>query len=328
MSRKHLLAIVCAMSVGASMTAFAEDSEKETPPEEQEAKLREEVPEAVKTYLTYIEDLDRRYPDSGKVDVDRFLAEEGEKAASLYCGALGFDAGCTIGEKGGKAQFVALDATRIGRADWWSWLRDHLFNIGVIPEQASCPAPYTMTRFYMDDEDRRNANSRWGWLGATSSTNNTLWTFCRLDLVTSLQYRPLNLAGNQYDYAVLNMGIFCPSGARRVHRRQDNEDWNNANWSSGIIFPNFNLWPGNWHTFTCHFDGAAPSVLGQMLGFPNIGIKYGVFAPNQMPGPYALQHGYVYQDDEDFLNTNFWLGSPDWVMGGGSNTWRALVKVK
>ncbi|NOT89603.1 MAG: hypothetical protein HOP03_15700 [Lysobacter sp.] len=42
----------------------------------------------------------------------------------------------------------------------------------------------------------------------------------------------------------------------------------------------------------------------------------------------ALQHGNVYQDDEDFWNLNFWIGSPDTVMGGGSNTWRALAKVK
>lgn len=50
--------------------------------------------------------------------------------------------------------------------------------------------------------------------------------------------------------------------------------------------------------------------------------------PTNMPSKYALQHGYVYQDDEDFLNLNFWIGSPDTVMGGGSNTWRALAKVK
>ena len=45
-------------------------------------------------------------------------------------------------------------------------------------------------------------------------------------------------------------------------------------------------------------------------------------------GPYALANGYVYQDDEDFLNLNFWIGSPDAVMGGGNNTWRGLSRVK
>ena len=79
---------------------------------------------------------------------------------------------------------------------------------------------------------------------------------------------------------------------------------------------------------TCHFDGGGSSWLGQMKGFPDIGIRYGVFGANNMPGPYALAHGQVEQDDEDNLNMNFWIGSPGNTMGGGRNTWRHLVKVK
>lgn len=332
MKRNYLAGIVCVAMIGFSATAFADESEKETPQEEQEAKARElETPEAVKIYYAYLEDLDRRYPDSAEVNVDRFMVEEGELAALTYCNAIGIDGPCTIEGEGEEARFVPLGSTAASAtrgSRWWDWLLNHLFNVGVIPEQNACPAPYIWTQIYMDDEDRRNANSRWGWQGATVSTNNTTWRFCKLDTITSLAFRPLPLAGNQHDYAVLNMGLFCPSGARRVIRRQDNEDWNNQNSSIGSVFPSFNLWPGNWHTFTCHFDGAAPSVLGQMTAFPNIGIKYGVFGQNNMPGPYALQHGYIYQDDEDFLNTNFWIGSPDTAMGGSNNTWRGLVKVK
>lgn len=326
-------AIVAACAIGFSLSysavAVADESERETPPEEQEAKAREQAAtDTGREFLAYLEELDRRYPDSGKVDVDRFVAEEGERAASLYCKAVGIDGPCTIEEEGGKTRFVPLASTDMGRTDWWNWLLNHLFNVGVIPEQNTCPAPYTWTQIYMDDEDRRNANTRSGWLGATSSTNNTAWRHCKLDTVTSLNFRPLPQPGNQYDYAVLNMGLFCPSGARRVIRRHDNEDWNNQNSSSGPVFPNFNLWPGNWTMFTCHFDGAASSVLGHMSGFPDIGIKYGVYGPREMPSTYAMAYGYVYQDDEDFLNTNLWIGSGDWVMGGGSNTWRRLIKVK
>lgn len=328
MKRNILILFLCPALFAISHPVLADKSEKDTPPEEQEAKMREvDIPAPVQEYLSYLEDLDKRYPDSAKVDTERFVAEEGEKAALLYCRAAGFDGPCAPSKSGGGSVFKKVDVVKSG---WWDWLINHLFNIGVIPEQNACPAPYSWLQIYMDDEDRRNANSRWGWLGATVSNNNTTWRFCKLDTITSLLFRPLPTPGNQYDYEVLELGLFCPSGARRVIRYQDNEDWNNQDSASGDIFPNVmvNILAKNWMTFTCHFDGAAPSVLGHMSGFPNIGMKYGVFAPTNMPLPYALQHGYVYQDDEDFLNTNFWIGSPDAVMGGGTNTWRALAKVK
>ncbi|MFZ2754634.1 MAG: hypothetical protein WAZ48_14470 [Lysobacteraceae bacterium] len=333
MKKNNLAVVVFATIVMFSPMVLADGTEIDTPPEEQDAKAKEiAASKAGDEFVAYLEDVDRRYPDSGKVDVDRFMAEEGEKVASLYCATLGFNGPCAPVATGGKTTFapIALKAAGpdVGRSDWWNWLWNHLFNVGVIPEQNACPSPYAWTQFYMDDEDRRNANSRWGWLGATSSTNNTAWRFCKLDTTTSLLFRPLPSGGNEYDYAVQNMGIFCPSGARRVFRREDNEDWANANSSSGDVFPSFNLWPGNWHMFTCHFDGAASSFLGHMAAFPNLGFKYGVYAPTNMPSRYALQHGYVYQDDEDFFNLNFWIGSPDTVMGGGSNTWRALAKVQ
>ncbi|TXH73838.1 MAG: hypothetical protein E6Q88_04940 [Lysobacteraceae bacterium] len=307
----------------------AEDSERETPPEELKIAEVETIPNAAEEWMDYLQDLDRRYPDSGKVDLERFAAEEGEKVASLYCKAAGFDGPCAPEGKDGQARFAAIPASKgIVRANWWDWIWNHLFNVGVIPEREYCPAPYAWTEIYMDDEDRRNNNNRGGWLGVTGSNNNTAWRFCRLDLNASLAFRPLPLGGDQYDYAVLNMGIFCPSGARRIRRYHDNEDWNNANSSYGNIFPNVSTWPGNWHFFTCHFDGAASSWLGHMTGFPNIGMSYGVYAPQSMPWPYALAHGWVYQDDEDNWNNNSWSASPDLVMSGSSNTWRGLAKVK
>lgn len=52
--------------------------------------------------------------------------------------------------------------------------------------------------------------------------------FCKLDTVTSLSFRLLPSAGDQSGYAVQNMVPPCPSGARRVIRREDNEDWADA----------------------------------------------------------------------------------------------------
>lgn len=337
MNRTHVVrhvrvigGLCMAVALGIAPAALAEDSQGETPKDEQDAKLNEpDTPQAVKDYLAYVESLDKRYPDTSKVDGDRFMAEEGETAALLYCRAIGFDGPCAPGTGGnGRSGYVGLDARavsqRVGRLAWYDWLFDGLFNIGVIPDKASCPSPYPLVQLYHDDEDRRNANGRSGWIGATVSNSNTTWRFCKLDFSASMAFRPLPPWSNQYDYAVQQFGLFCPPGSRRVIRRHDNEDSGNANNASGPVFPSFNQWPGNWWMFTCHFD-AGPIAMG---GFPNLGFSYGVFAPTNLPAPYALQNGYVRQDDEDFLNTNLWLGSPDWVMGDGSNTWRGLARVR
>ncbi|MEG3791663.1 hypothetical protein V1318_16200 [Lysobacter sp. CCNWLW3] len=336
MKKEHVIGTICmAVLLAVSpLVAMADGSEEETPKEEQDFKRNEPpVPEAVKAHLAYVEDLDRRYPDTSKVDPERFMAEEGEKAALIYCRALGFDGPCEPDQSGqsilGRSGFVALDeeraAARVGRYGWFDWLFNLLYSVGVIPDKASCPSPHVLVQMHMDDEDRRNANSRWGWIGATASSSNTTWRFCRLSWDASFAFKPLANWGNQYDYAVQNLGMFCPPGSRRVLRRHDNEDWANANWSSGGVFPSFNL-GGNWWTYTCQYDGGTPTPL--MSSFPTLGFGYGVFSQTNLPWPYALANGYVYQDDEDFLNLNFWIGSPDAVMGGGNNTWRGLSRVK
>ena len=317
-----------------SPVVYAEDSEGETPIEEYElAQKTEPLPEAVKAYLAQLDDLDRRYPDSAEVDVDQFMAAEGESLALGYCGALGFKGACAVEEKDGAETFVELDSGAVargaeGKTKWWEWLLDHLFNVGVIPQANACPAPFKWTQIHMDDEDRRNANGRGGWIGAITSTNNTTYRFCKLDTITSPAYRPLPKTGDEHDYAVVNMGLLCPSGARRVLRIEENELWRNANSSSGDVFPNFRVY-NTWFNFYCHFDGGAKSILGHMQSFPKLGFAHGVFAPSALPAPYALQHGWVFQDDEDTLNWNgWWFGSGDAVMNGGRNTWRGTAKVE
>ena len=121
-----------------SPAAYAEDSERETPIEEYElAQKTDPLPGAVKSYLAQLEDIDHRYPDSGKVDIDQFMAAEGESLALGYCGALGFNGACVVEEKDGEETFVALDSSSAtpmaeGRGKWWEWLLNHLFNVGVI----------------------------------------------------------------------------------------------------------------------------------------------------------------------------------------------------
>ncbi|MGH8080573.1 MAG: hypothetical protein ACREP7_08365 [Lysobacter sp.] len=331
MNKKVLAGALCALIVGLPLSALAEDSEKESPLEEwQLAQQTDPMTDQVKKFVSVLEDLDRRYPDSGKVDVDKFMETEGEGVALSYCQVLGFEGACVIESKGDEEIFVPYQASKSAKAakSWWSWLSDRLFNVGVIPQANACPAGYSWAQIHMDDEDRRNANGRGGWIGATASGGNTTWRFCKVDTVKSLSYRPLPSAGNQYDYAVLNMGVFCPSGARRYTRVQENEIWRNANSSSGVIFPNFRVY-NTWFTSYCHFDGGSSAWLGHMSSFPKLGFAHGVFGPQSMPSKYALARGWVHQDDEDILNWNgWWFGGGDDVMNGGRNTWRGLIKVE
>jgi hypothetical protein len=306
---------------------------------EEELRLAEkyaEVPEPAKEFVRHLQRLDTRYPDSANVDIDTFMAVEGETLALKYCGANGIESACapTI-MPDGNSGLMAVDPETYGRTygaesdDWWVWLLNHLFNVGVIPETSACPAPYALTQIVMDDEMRRNQNSRSGWIGATGSNSDlTTYRFCKLDTFTSLNFRPLPVAGDNYDYSVLNMGVLCPSGARRVVRVEENELVSNRNSSSGDVFPSFRVY-NTWFNFYCHFDGGANSFLGHMSGFPNVGMPYGVFASKHMPAPYALAKGEVYQDDEDILNWNaWWFGGGDSVMWDTRNTRRALAKVK
>lgn len=324
---------LCALAAAFSPLAFAEDSQEETLQEERDfAATLEAMPAPVKKFVDYIGELDRRYPDSAQVDPEKFLSGEAETFALLYCQAIGFQGPCVVESKDGVETFVAhAPAAKAAKAAarWWSWLDPRLYSIGVIPERTYCPAQYPLTWFHHDDEDRRNANGRGGWIGGTTSDNNTTWRYCRIDSLRAMSYRPLPYQGNRYDYAVLNLGAFCPSGARRVMRHQQNELWRNQNASSGLpsTLPSISV-PVFTLTWYCHFDGGAPSYLGHMNAFPKLGFAHGVHAPAAFPRPWALANGWVHQDDEDWFNLNFWLGWPDDAMIGNGNTWRGLAKVE
>jgi hypothetical protein len=332
-NRAGTLALSIALALAAPTLAWAEDSEGETPPEEQElANQYADLPYEVKVFVEKLQELDRRYPDSADVDMDRLIAEEGESLALSYCAAIGIDGPCApTRDKEGNTVYapVKTGATARGTvSEWLQWLYGHSFNIGLIPETNTCPSYTSWTQIHMDDEDRRNANNSWGWVGAIGTGRNTTYRFCKLPAIHSMLFRPLAQSGDSYDYSVVNMGILCPSGARRLIRVEENELWRNANSSSGDIFPNFRIY-NTWFNFYCHFDGGSRSILGHMNEFPSIKFPYGVFAAYDMPGQYALAKGRIDQDDEDWWNWNaWWLGGGDHVMWGGSNTSRSLAKVR
>ncbi len=324
-----------------SLTVSAENS-KITPEEERLADTLEPISESTEKFIEYLEELDQEYPDSAKVDTTKFMEKHGENLALLYCNAIGIDEPCVLRKNEddpSKSTYEPLSLERETvlkneKKVWWSWLWNHTYNVGVIPQSpnwCSPPPPHnlgTPVSIKMDDEDRSNANDRSGWIGATKSTRNTTWNFCRLDRQTSLQFGSLASIGDEYNYSVISFGFLCPSGAHRVIRYQENEMHNNNNSSSGDIFPNFRqrefLVKKLWVTHYCEFDGGN----GNMYQFPNLGFPYGVFAHKNLPN--ALVHGSVKQDDEDWWNQNRWRGSssPHGTMGGGRNTWRDLAKVR
>ncbi|WNG55327.1 hypothetical protein F0U59_11460 [Archangium gephyra] len=274
-----------------------------------------------------IQDLAKRYPNIEKENPDTFAQKEAaqlEKIATLYCLASGEKPGCapnTSAEGGGDPK------SKLALSNWWNWVITYLLDfskVGVIPNATSCPSSYPLVQIYHDDEDKKNANSRSGWLGGITSNNNTLFRFCKVD---GRNFMPLTYSGSQYNYTVLNLSGICPLRTTRyMVRHFDNEDSANANWGSGPTFPNVNVLGRNWVMSFCAFSAGAGSV--KMTGFANYGFSYGVFAPSNMPGPISLGGGALYKDDQDGLNINFWVGGSDNTMNGGSNTWMGLARVK
>lgn len=288
----------------------------------EDPKLKEALAQA-EQMNQLIEELAERYPNPEKIDTDAFMEKEApylEKIATLYCLSNGQGVPCDPT----KAEGAPTGEVKQLSFDWWYWIRHLISQVGVIPSETNCPSQYSRVEIRHDDEDRRNANSRWGWQGGISSTNNTLFRFCK---VPGYHFYPLDRSGAQYNYALLKLGLFCPGGTTRTTVRFfDNEDANNQNWSTGNTFPNVNAPGGNWFMHFCVLDGG--TSWPQVSSFPELGFSYGVFAPTNMPAPYSKQAGYVFKDDEDTLNLNFWLNGPGSMMGDSRNTWLGLAKVK
>ncbi|MHA7629353.1 hypothetical protein [Corallococcus sp. M7] len=200
--------------------------------------------------------------------------------------------------------------------------------VGVIPEGKTCPNPADLLTFHMDDEDHNNENSRGGWIGGITSTDNTTWRFCRVD---ASKFKPLSHDSiRQNHYAVLALGS-CPAGSSPFARYFDNEDNNNNNWASA----NWVWWPNassnNTTLVFCVFRGA-PSSVSTMSAMPDVGFSYGVFAAEDFSK--RLATGWVYTDDEDGGNDNSITDSHGQLtdvsrfMGLSNNTSVRLAKVR
>lgn len=205
-------------------------------------------------------------------------------------------------------------------------------DVGVIPETLGCPAWSTLVKISMDDEDTTNNNNHSGWIGATISTGNTQFAFCR---VNGEEFHPLS---NGVPYAVLKLDETCPAGAKEFTRTFDNEDTSNSNSYTGNIYPNLStVSPSQTKLVFCLFRGGGA---GDMETWPVVssGFKYGVFVREGVsPG---LGDGFVLTDDEDTTNGNDY--STSWsqlleqqvtvearqIISDGSNTTLRMARVR
>ncbi|WP_441291561.1 hypothetical protein ACSRUE_14865 [Sorangium sp. KYC3313] len=214
-------------------------------------------------------------------------------AAALIPGCVaGTDEPCSDGacesELGDGLDVSSGEAEDVGEADSALAVND----VGVIPNSA-CPAGVEKITIFMDDEDTSNGNDHDGWIGATQSSSNTNFVFCR---VPGTSFKPLNTAE---PYAVLKLGISCPAGSEAFSRTFDNEDTSNSNSFTGNIFPNTSSQSPSKTTLAfCLFRGSASA----MSSFPSLGFSYGILSRAGLSK--SLGEGWIETDDEDTSNGN------------------------
>ena len=203
----------------------------------------------------------------------------------------------------------------------------HRYSVGVIPDyKRECPLSDLVT-IHMDDEDDKNANSYSGWIGATDSSHNTTFNFCRVDGSKFDKISaPANMASR---YSVLQLSEDCPPEAVSEQRFFDNQDKNNQNWFLGEISPNES---GRntllkFCTFNPNYNSA--SVIGS---FHDFGFSYGVIAPANFA--LGIKAGWLYTDDEDDKNANSHIFKPwprpdgHYAFQVGRNTLIRVQKIK
>lgn len=176
------------------------------------------------------------------------------------------------------------------------------YDVGVIPDMAgSCPDA-TEAVIFLDNEDDDNGNSVAGWTGAIVIDDSARLVFCRVDgtKFKNLEGTGVSL-GESTQYAVLKMGLDCPSGSTEFVRYHDDEDDRNKSWMAGEIpYPSARDNNGT-RLHWCFFDGNG--LNGTMGGFPsNLGFDYGVVAPPNFAA--AVRIGTFRLDDEDDSNIN------------------------
>ncbi|MDX1998055.1 MAG: hypothetical protein SF066_10085 [Thermoanaerobaculia bacterium] len=196
--------------------------------------------------------------------------------------------------------------------------------VGVIMGPRGCGAMDAYDVF-LDNEDKKNANGRGGWIGATISNKNTQFRLCATD---GNQFTPAAEAGA--NFALVSLSSACPNGFTRFDRYHDNEDNNAASWDnlpSGS--PTTTTQPKkNTNMAFCVATGKVTTVPNSR--FPDLGVIYGVFGGRNRT-TWALERGWLFLDDEDKNNQNAPAGPPAYTwefLEPGKNTTYFLSRVK
>jgi hypothetical protein len=201
------------------------------------------------------------------------------------------------------------------------------YDVGIIPGVAGkCPPGSDYISIYMDDEDKNNNSSNYGWIGAfsqqvTSNVNGTRLGFCRVNGSVffnlghsnfinwaNLTYDPKKAEVGAYAYSLLKLGTTCPNNSKEIFVTIKNEKTNNNNTFTGNILPNTSS--SSTKTTELYFCMFTPSSGLSMGQFPDLGIPYGVLGGKLKPPStvghdnYWLQQGGVYSDDEDSSKLN------------------------
>lgn len=219
--------------------------------------------------------------------------------------------------------------------------------VGVIANVTGAGAcgSYELVTIRIDNEDKRNANARSGWYGATWT--NGYGTEFRLCRVPGSQ-----LPFTSQPYMVFALDGTCPANTLPILRHVDTEnncgESNVCSWVTGSLvglYPlGYPMLEAPYPTVTdrdvnlalCKF----PSVANPTGSFPTLGISpgYGVLANESFPG---FERGWIKMDDED-ANTNYWceyscssgksgiqeFRNYDSMIWGGSNTEFRLTRVR
>jgi hypothetical protein len=198
--------------------------------------------------------------------------------------------------------------------------------VGVLRGEQGCGNMKAYDVF-LDNEDRRNANDRRPWIGATVSDKNTLLRLCGTD-------------GQQFASAAQNGAIFalvalsnrCPDGFVRFDRFHDNEDRNPASWDSAPSGSPTATVGSKRDTNLAFCVAPGPNIPVGNGVFPDLGVPYGVFGGRNREGAgWALDRGWIFLDDEDNNNRNQPRNPPGytWIfLEGGSNTRYFFARVK
>jgi hypothetical protein len=196
--------------------------------------------------------------------------------------------------------------------------------VGVIMGPRGCG---TMDAYdvFLDNEDKKNANGRGGWIGATISNKNTQFRLCATD---GNQFTAAAEAGA--NFALVSLSSTCPNGFTRFDRYHDNEDNNAASWDnlpSGS--PTTTTQPKkNTNMAFCVATGKVTTVPNSR--FPDLGVVYGVFGGRNRT-TWALERGWLFLDDEDKNNQNAPASPPAYTwefLEPGKNTTYFLSRVK